>query len=91
VSGGTPPYSFFQSGSVPGGLSLDGSTGIVSGTPTTKGVFVFTILVADAVDASAQVECSIRIIGKCLVPPDVPTVPIPVPVGNVGFAGSGGP
>ena len=37
ASGGTAPYTFtLQSGSLPTGLTLDGSTGIISGTPTTS-------------------------------------------------------
>lgn len=37
ASGGTPPYTFaITSGSLPAGLSLDGSTGIISGVPTTS-------------------------------------------------------
>jgi len=36
VSGGVPPYTFaITSGVLPAGLSLNTSTGIVSGTPTT--------------------------------------------------------
>lgn len=36
AEGGTPPYSFaVSSGALPSGLSLNGATGVISGTPTT--------------------------------------------------------
>jgi subtilisin family serine protease len=48
VSGGSPPYiwSIF-SGSLPQGLSLNGSTGEISGTPSATGIYSFTIRVID--------------------------------------------
>jgi hypothetical protein len=43
ISGGTPPYSFsISSGNLPGGLTLDPSTGYLDGTPTQVGTFNFT-------------------------------------------------
>ena len=48
-SGGTAPYSFaVTSGALPGGLSLNTSTGVLSGTPTANGVFNFTITATDS-------------------------------------------
>jgi hypothetical protein len=53
VSGGTAPYSWSViSGSLPDGLSLDLSSGIVSGTPTTAGSFPVTVQVEDATGAT---------------------------------------
>ena len=48
-SGGTPPYSWsLVSGSLPSGLTLDSSTGLISGTPTTIGTSSFTVQASDA-------------------------------------------
>jgi len=49
VSGGTAPYQFsIKNGSLPAGISLNASTGSVSGTPTTAGSYVFKVEVVDA-------------------------------------------
>src|ERR1700761_5348867 len=42
-SGGTGPYTFAETGTLPPGLSLDGTSGQLSGTPTTQGVYNFSI------------------------------------------------
>src|SRR5690242_18571610 len=45
---GTPPYAYSViNGSLPNGLSLNGATGLISGTPTLQGTFSFDILVTD--------------------------------------------
>lgn len=44
VSGGTMPYTWIiSSGALPPGLTLNSATGVVSGVPTTAGIFGFTI------------------------------------------------
>jgi hypothetical protein len=48
VSGGTPPLTWtVQSGTLPPGLTLNASTGVISGTPATTGVSSFTLQVSD--------------------------------------------
>jgi Putative Ig domain len=49
ASGGTAPYTWsITSGSLPAGLSLASTTGIISGTPTANGTASFTATVTDA-------------------------------------------
>jgi hypothetical protein len=49
VTGGTPPYTWsITGGSLAAGLSLNGSTGTISGTPTAAGSFSVTIQVTDS-------------------------------------------
>lgn len=48
AQGGTTPYTFAATGgTLPTGTSLNSSTGVISGTPTTAGTFSFTVSVTD--------------------------------------------
>ncbi len=48
ATGGTTPYTYgLADGTLPSGMSLS-TAGLLSGTPTTTGTWLFTVLVADA-------------------------------------------
>src|SRR5207249_2445191 len=48
VTGGSAPYQFaIGEGALPPGLSLNPATGVISGTPTQNGSFVFQVVVSD--------------------------------------------
>jgi hypothetical protein len=51
--GGTPPYTWsLASGSLPPGLNIS-PTGMITGTPTVSGTFIFTIMVTDSLGGVA--------------------------------------
>src|SRR4030095_3288063 len=55
AAGGLLPYSWsITTGSLPAGLALSASTGVLSGTPSTSGTFNFTVQVADAGQPTPQ-------------------------------------
>lgn len=54
ATGGTTPYTWsVLSGVLPGGISLNSSTGVLSGTPTAPGTFNFVAQVTDSEGATA--------------------------------------
>ena len=62
AAGGAPPYSWsVVSGALPGGLTLNATTGSVTGTPSAGGSFAFTVRVTDSAGAAAQQPFSIAI------------------------------
>ena len=49
ATGGVTPYAWsVTAGSLPPGLSLNASTGVISGTPDVTGTYAFTVTVTDA-------------------------------------------
>jgi hypothetical protein len=48
AAGGTAPYAYTATGTLPNGLTLNAATGAISGTPTTAGTFNFTITATDS-------------------------------------------
>jgi hypothetical protein len=61
ASGGTITSWAISSGSLPGGLSLNTSTGVISGTPTTGGIFNFTVTATNSCGNTGTQTLSIRI------------------------------
>ena len=62
-SGGTEPYSWsIADGALSTGLTLDSAAGIISGTPTTDGTFVFTAQVSDAATPAQTASKSLSLI-----------------------------
>jgi hypothetical protein len=47
ATGGTPAYTWSITGTLPPGLTLAATTGVISGTPTTNGTYNFTATVSD--------------------------------------------
>ncbi len=56
VTGGIAPYSFTMSGQLPAGLTLNNSTGIVSGLPSIGGFTNVSITVTDSTWATVQTK-----------------------------------
>src|ERR1039457_4803858 len=63
AAGGTPPYTYsISAGSLPSGLTLNSSTGAITGTPTAAGTFSETSRVLDSTGASATSSCGITVV-----------------------------
>ncbi|NDD90808.1 hypothetical protein EBZ37_01805, partial [bacterium] len=61
VTLGVTPYTFSVSGSLPAGLSIDSSSGIITGTPTATGTQNFVVSVTDAIGSTASRSYSISV------------------------------
>ncbi len=76
ATGGRAPYTWsVASGDFPPGLLIDGSEGIVSGTPTAAGTFTFQVRVDDAAGARAFANYAITISPLTVTSPSIPSLP----------------
>ena len=67
ATGGTTPYTWSVSaGTLPAGITLNASTGVLAGTPTAGGTSNFTIKVTDAAAQTATQATSITILAGAL-------------------------
>jgi len=65
-TGGALPIAWStSSGSLPGGLTLNGSTGVLSGTPTMTGPFTFTVRATDASTCFGERQYTLTINAAC--------------------------
>ena len=93
-AGGTAPYTYsIYSGSLPAGLALNPSTGVISGTPTAVGVSSFVVQITDAARAtsmSAPLSIYTNPATLTITAPALPPGTINVPYGPVQYVASGG-
>ncbi|WP_371108270.1 putative Ig domain-containing protein [Rhizobium sp. RCC_161_2] len=61
ASGGTSPYSYSATGTLPAGLTLNHSTGAITGTPTTTGNYSFSVTATDANNVTISAAYTIAI------------------------------
>ncbi|MFI6453804.1 putative Ig domain-containing protein [Streptosporangium amethystogenes] len=81
VNGGTAPYAWsITAGSLPPGLTLNASTGVLSGTPTAGGAYSFSVKVLDALNQGDTRTVSLTIAALPAF-----TFPAP-PAGQVGVS-----
>jgi uncharacterized repeat protein (TIGR02543 family) len=74
ASGGTAPYTFTETGSLPGGLTL-GSDGALTGTPTTAGASSFTVTATDA-ESNTGSQAYTLTMDSAPAPPAPPAPPV---------------
>jgi hypothetical protein len=79
ATGGASTLTYSSTGSLPTGLSLNTSTGAITGTPTAVGAFGFTVKAADAFGDSQSQAYSITV-----TYPPVKVTAATLPVGYVG-------
>ena len=72
-TGGTPPFTWSVTGTIPPGLNFDSATGGISGTPTTAGTFNFTPQVTDSLSQTDPTPPALSITIVLPAPPNITT------------------
>jgi large repetitive protein len=71
-TGGTTPFAWSSTGTLPTGITLGAGTGILSGTPTATGTFNFTVQLIDTAGATTSQALSITINDAMAIPTSTP-------------------
>ncbi|WP_312599344.1 putative Ig domain-containing protein, partial [Brevundimonas sp.] len=81
-TGGVTPYLYtISEGALPAGLTLNATTGAISGTPTAQGAFRFTAKVTD--NAAVSISSAYSIV---IAAPTIVITPTTLPAGETGVA-----
>ncbi len=88
ASGGTGPYTYALANGVtlPAGLSLNASTGVISGTLTSAGSYVYTIRATDSLNAFGLVTCGILACPPVNPPPVITCASPPTGLAGVAYS-----
>jgi large repetitive protein len=85
ATGGLPPYTWTVIGSLPLGLSLNPSTGVISGTWQTNGTFNLNVMVSDNTGQTATSQFSV-VVNSPAVPLQILTASLPTATVGVVYA-----
>ncbi len=84
ASGGTGTYTWsITTGTLPAGLTLAASTGVIAGTPTTMGTSTFTVQVQDSTSTTVSKMLSIAVTNP---PPQLSVLTTTLAGGTIGVA-----
>jgi len=91
ATGGIPPYTWsISAGAAPTGLTLNASTGSLTGTPTAAGTFNFTLQVADSAAHTATKAFTISMAAALTITPTtLPSATVGIPYSQRLTAGTG--
>lgn len=82
VPGGAAFTASVSGGALPGGTAFDPLTGVFSGTPTTPGVFTFTVEASDTTEAFVSKSYTVTIPGQAPATSTIVTSAFPVEGGT---------
>ncbi|MFN4095165.1 MAG: putative Ig domain-containing protein [Sphingomonas sp.] len=87
ATGGVGPYSYSLTGNLPAGVTLNPSTGLLSGPPTTSGTFSFAVTATDTGSTGAGAPFTVQgNYSLTVVAPLVTVTPTSLPVATAGAA-----